>query len=81
MNEKEYNLLSNLVSDFCSSKPKLELLRNDKPFLKLNNNLTNLKIMLSLCGYELVSMLIFETYATVLHTETDKFYNIQIETN
>jgi len=81
MNEIEYNSLSTLVSDFCSDKPKLKLLRNDKPILKLDNTLTNLKTILALCGYELVSMMIFETYATVLDTETDKFYNIQIETN
>ena len=80
MSEIEYNFLSNLVSDFCSDKPHLELLHNDKVILKLANTLTNLKKMLVLSGYELIDMIIFETYATVLHTETDKYYRIQIET-
>ena len=83
MNEIEYKKISNLVADFYNDKPLLKEEVKDYSLecYKLANNLTNLKKLLVLYGYELVDMMIFKNYATVLHTETNEFYRIQIETN
>ena len=84
INENEYKKLSNLIADFHTEKAKLyveEIKDYSIESYKLDNNLYNLKKILTLYGYELVSMMVFENYATVLHTETDMFYNIHIEYN